>query len=578
MDYIISYQNPTSQYIPIEAKFNVTEDNFVELQFPTWRPGRYERGDFVKNVHGFKVMDENNKKLDSFKVKKDRWKVDCSTTQTITVKYKYYAAELNAGSSFMDEVQLYVNPVNCLIYIDSKQGDPCRVTLDIPDSFEIACGQQFEGKVASFETYHELVDSPFIASANMTHLMFNCKSIDYHLWFQGDVKLDDKKIIQDFKQFTFSQLEKFGSFPVNEYHYLFQIHATKAYHGVEHCKSTVISLGPTYDLMNKLYDDLLGVSSHELYHTWNVKALRPTEMYPYDYSQENYSRQGYVTEGVTTYMGDLFLAESGVKNWNWYKAELEKLLQKHFDNFGRFNYSVAESSFDTWLDGYVAGAPNRKVSIYNEGALLSLVLDAKIRTNSSNKASMHNVMKELYDNFAVKNKGYTERDFQGAVEKYADENLTDFFSKFYYGTDPYESILTEALAQLGLQIKMIKNPLASVDVLGIKCSQQGGKTSVSSLYPGSSADLGGIILKDEIVSINGFRVNNDLDNWTTYFKEDQIDLVICRQGKMMDIMCPNTNKSYFPLYKIEKVKVPSNLQKRVFKKWCGSNWDENLNS
>ncbi|MBK6527068.1 MAG: hypothetical protein IPG07_16880 [Crocinitomicaceae bacterium] len=108
--------------------------------------------------------------------------------------------------------------------------------------------------------------------------------------------------------------------------------------------------------MKEGYDDLLGVCSHELYHAWNVKTIRPADMLPYDYSKENYSRLGYVCEGVTTYMGDLFLAEAGVRDFVWYRKELEKLLQKHFDNFGRFNYSVAESSFDTWLDGYVPRA------------------------------------------------------------------------------------------------------------------------------------------------------------------------------------------------------------------------------
>ena len=574
MQYKISYHQPNKQYIPIEAIFNVEEDNFIDLQFPAWRPGRYERGDFVKNIHSFKVLDDQNKAIEAFKTSKDSWKVDCSRTKTLKVTYYYYAAELNAGSTYMDDQQLYVNPVNCLIYIKNQQNNPCTVQLDIPKQFNIACGKNFKNYAAHFENYHELVDSPFIASPSLLHFNFECKQVDFHLWFQGDVKLKEDQIIKDFKQFAFAQIDNFETFPVSEYHFIFQILPVSAYHGVEHQTSTVISLGPTYNLMGSLYDDFLGVSSHELYHTWNVKALRPAEMYPYDYSTENYSKLGYVAEGVTTYMGDLYLAESGVKSWDWYKNELEKLLQKHFDNFGRFNYSVAESSYDTWLDGYVAGAPNRKVSIYNEGALLSLYVDAKIRTNSNNKASLHDVMKDMYESFAVKGKGYTENDYQTILEKHANENLDQLFENYFNGTHSFEPIITEALEQLGLQLQMDKNPSYAVDILGVKTIISNGNTIISSIYPGSSADLGGLILKDEILSINGFNVKDNLDSWVEYFQDDQIKLIINRMGRTIEVLCPNTSKSYFPVYKITKAKAPSNLQKRIFKKWSGQDWDE----
>ena len=478
MKYTISYENPTSQYLPIEAILEVSDDNFVELQFPTWRPGRYERGDFAKNIHSFKITDENGKKVEFFKITKDSWKVNCDAANQLKITYKYYATELNAGSTFMDDIQLYVNPVNCLVYKTKDQDSQHDLKLNLPAEFQIACGKEFENNAASFSSYHELVDSPFIASASMTHLTFTDSKINFHLWFQGEVKQEENKIIEDLKKYTKAQIEKFEEFPTSDYHYLYQILAVPAYHGVEHSTSTVIALGPTYNLMTSLYDDFLGVSSHELYHTWNVKALRPAEMYPYDYSQENYSRLGYVTEGVTTYLGDLFLAECGVKNWKWYKKELEKLLQRHFDNSGRFNYSVAQSSFDTWLDGYVAGVPNRKVSIYNEGALLSMVIDLKIRTNSSNKASIHDVMKEMYHEYAKKNKGYTERDFKGTVEKHANENLSDFFSNYYYGTHSFEPIVTAALEQVGLEIKMKKNPAFSSNILGVKCLIENKKTII----------------------------------------------------------------------------------------------------
>jgi predicted metalloprotease with PDZ domain len=573
MNYQIEYYQPNNQYIKIEASFEV-ENSLTELVFPSWRPGRYELANFAKNVKGFEVRNENGKRLDFIKITKNKWQVESDDSKEIKVSYFYYASELNAGSTFMDDIQLYVNPVNCLVYIDNQQNEPCQLTVKIPESFQIASGIPFVNNVLTTKSYHELVDCPFIASANMQHETYKLNKIIFHIWVQGEAKMDWKKVKADFIKFTRLQLKDFEHFPVEEYHFLYQILPISAYHGVEHQNSTVIALGPSYDLMNDLYDDFLGVSSHELYHTWNIKAIRPLEMQPYNYENENYSKLGYVAEGVTTYMGDLYLSASNVKSWDWYKSELEKLFQKHFDNFARFNYSVAESSFDTWLDGYVQGAPNRKVSIYNEGAILAFVLDLKIRHNSINKLSLIDLMKQLYDDFGKTNKGYTEQDYISLASKYSKEDLTEFFKKYHYSANAFEPLLSEALFNIGLELNMSPNPNYSERLLGIKSSVVQGKTIVNQIYPSSPCELGGIIIGDEIVSINGFKVSSDLPKWMAYFKDDQIELQVNRMGRIINIICSNTNREYYPIYKIDKVDIPSIVQMRVFRKWCGHKWGE----
>lgn len=574
MNYTISYRNPNSQYIPIEAKIKCESKKEIELLFPAWRPGRYELGNFAKNIHNFLVFDDKGKKLKFKKTKKDAWFVQCGNSKHIVVQYSYFAADLNAGSTFMNDEQLYVNPINCLIYEDSQQNAPCELKLNLPTNFNLACGAPHNKNIIKTKSYHELVDSPFIASANIQHNSYKTKGVIFHLWFQGETKIDWKKILSDFEKFTNSQIEKFGDFPTKEYHYLFQILPHHAYHGVEHLTSTVLALGPGYDLMTLVYDDLLGVCSHELYHAWNIKSIRPKEMQPYNYSEENYSTLGYVCEGVTTYMGDLFLAESLVRDFTWYKKELEKLLQRHFDNFGRFNYSVAQSSFDTWLDGYVPGAPNRKVSIYNEGSLLAFVVDMKIRLSSNNKNSLHNVMQQLYLDFAKKGKGYTDKDYQKTVEAFCGESQEKLFTNYIFGTHPFESILVEAFKTVGLELKMSVNPDFCQSVLGVKILVVEGRTIIKTIAPGGTADLGKLMLEDEVIAVNGFKVNGNLEKWIEYFKDNQIELTINRAGRILNLFCPHTNKSYYPTYTLIKSKAPSNLEKRIFKKWCGSDWDK----
>ena len=164
--------------------------------------------------------------------------------------------------------------------------------------------------------------------------------------------------------------------------------------------------------MNKRYEDLLGVCSHELYHTWNIKSIRPKEMLPYDYTKENYFRTGFVAEGVTTYMGDLMLYNSEVFNWEEFAKTQNQNLERHLTNYGRYNLSIADSGFDNWLDGYKIGAPDRKVSIYPDGALCMLMVDLEIIKYTNGKYSLHTVMKDLYHDVALNKKGYSESDFK----------------------------------------------------------------------------------------------------------------------------------------------------------------------
>ncbi|MBL0096926.1 MAG: hypothetical protein IPP46_10850 [Bacteroidetes bacterium] len=271
---------------------------------------------------------------------------------------------------------------------------------------------------------HELLDSPFFAAKALHHRSYSVNDYVFHIWLYGEARPDWNKILHDFEAFTKVQLEMMHAFPVPEFHFLVLLLPFPFYHGVEHTASTVLALGPGYKLMQKeMYTDLLGVASHELFHVWNVKTLRPKDFVVYDYTRENYSRLGWVYEGFTTYYGDLFLARSGYFNTDEFFSEINQRLQRHFDNYGRYNSSVAESSFDTWLDGYVPGAPARKTSIYDEGCLIALLLDLYIRRSSDGKHALDDLFKQLYHDFAPGGKGYRESDVLRLAISYSDAGV-----------------------------------------------------------------------------------------------------------------------------------------------------------
>jgi predicted metalloprotease with PDZ domain len=579
MHYKISYSIPQRHYIDIECTIENIALPVIEVQLPSWRPGRYELGNFAKNIQSFKVLNSKDQPLSYHKITKDRWEIKTGGDSVVRIIYNYYAAELNAGSTWLDEKQLYVNPINCLLYCDEKLDDPCRLEITVPSDYVLAGAPKvidthtegdFKTYKAMFVNYHTLVDTPFICSNSIQHNLFVLDGVEFNVWFQGECKPDWAKVVGDFFIFINEQFVLFKSFPTERYHFLIQVLPYQFYHGVEHADSTVIAIGPSYQLMKKeLYDELLGVSSHELFHTWNVKNIRPKEMLPYTYHRENYATTGYVYEGVTTYYGDLLLYRSGIFSDADYFKTLTQQIQKHLDNHGRFHYSVAQSSFDTWLDGYVPGVPDRKVSIYAEGCLLAFMADAMIRKQTSNKASLDDVIRALYNDFGKHHIGYTAHDYQTIIEHITGSNWNNFFGQYVEGTTPYNDLLLESLNYFGLELSVIASRRPYESFLGFKILETNNETIVQSIFPGSVAQQAGLGVKDKIISVNGFEVRNNLNDWCNYFWREPFVLTVITEGKTREIKLKPSKTMYYKTYLVMKADRVSDEQSDNYNKWIG---------
>lgn len=570
MKYSVSCPLPHQHYIHIEYSISNVASGKLEVQLPAWRPGRYELGNFAKNVQKWAAYDDKGNVLPSRKLTKDKWLVETNGAKEVVIRYNYYAAEINAGSSYLDESQLYINPVNCFLFVPGRENEPCTISFDLPADYRIATSmKKLSDHVLQAENFEELADSPLIASSSLKHNQFVIDGIEFNIWMQGECRPQWPKIINDFFIFINEQLLMMREFPSNEYHFFFQILPYRFYHGVEHKLSTVIALGPSYKLMkDELYNELLGVSSHELFHVWNVKMIRPVEMQPYDYTKENYSRLGYVYEGVTTYYGDLLLFRSGVfSEFEYFKTVFDQL-QKHFDNFGRSNMSVADSSFDTWLDGYVPGIPNRKVSIYTEGCLLAFVTDIFIRRHTKNAASLDDVMRTLYFDFAKQGRGYDERDYRGIVEHVANASFEELFKNYVYGTKPFEPLLQDALGYIGCRLQSKPSKKYHEANYGIKVTEQpGGAAKIAAVYPDSVADIAGLRVNDEIIAINSMQVKGDLADWAKYFAGQNPKLLVAHGGIVRNVELAQTKEEYYRTYYISKIAHASDDQREAFGAW-----------
>ncbi len=567
MKYAVSYQNPNSHYIDIQVETQSTNRSQVKLQLPAWRPGRYELANFAKNIQKWSAKDQNGNVLLSQKLSKDLWEVECKGTSKVVVDYTYFANDLNAGSTFLDEKQLYMNPVNCLLYdVDNQQAES-QLVLQLPEDYKVAIALPETAKNTFVaKDFDELVDSPFIASPYLKHHSFELSGTIFHLWFQGEFKPDWDLLEKDFVGFTKPQIELFGDFPTKEFHYLFQILPHSAYHGVEHSASTVIALGPSYNVLKRegRYEDLLGVSSHELFHTWNVKRIRPIEMHPYDFSKENYSKLGYLSEGATTWYGDVMLYRGKVFDDAAFFRTFNQILDRHYNNPGSSNMSVASSSYDTWLDGYVMGVPNRKASIYTEGALITFMLDVEIRKLTKNEQSFDDVMCSFYNDYYKNGKGVSEADYKSVVEHFASKNLDVFFSDFINGSKDFSENLEQCMEYFGLEFQMTPSATFHEAYLGVRIFDN----KVITVFPNSHADLAGISVGDEIVILNGFKINDDLSQWLDYFKDAPISMgAFDQHGSAKRIMVTLTEDVYYSKNEVYFVDELTEGQKKNLKAW-----------
>lgn len=454
--YKIFSENPHSHLLNIEMTITDINTPFIDLQLPAWRPGRYELQNFAKNIQRFEVFSEDQNPVHFQKITKDCWRIK-SDNETVTVKIAYFANVQNAGSSFVDTDVMYVNFVNCLPYVEGRINENCEVEILLGQHYKFACGitptlSENTSWIFSAKDYYQIVDCPLLASPYLQSQSYNVHDTEFTVWFLGNYKPNWDKIFDDFRNFTAKQMEVMGDFPEKNYHFVNWILPTAYYHGVEHRNSTMIVLGPDSEGDN-LYTDLLGISSHELFHAWNICKIRPVEMLPYDFTKENYFSTGFVAEGVTTYFGDLFLKQTGIFTLEEYLKELGTTLKRHFEEDGRAFQSLTESSFDLWLDGYVKPIPDRRVSIYQKGAVVALILDLTIRLKTNHSSSLETVMKLMWKRFGKPFIGYSLADYRAITEEVYGESLEEYFEVCISGNTPLEENLNDLLRNFGLEMQ-----------------------------------------------------------------------------------------------------------------------------
>jgi predicted metalloprotease with PDZ domain len=484
------------------------------LKLPRWRPGRYSYADFAAYVNDFEVVDSKKSSQPGQaiiqRVDPYQWEIRCAEgLDELHIQYHFFPNKADAGGSFFDTDLFLLNPINCLLY--SSDLDETSISLSLPDHYQYysQLRQATPGHFIASD-YQELADSPIIGhAASASAVIDTISDKDLQIRFvqvcypgQSPVPLN----MADLKPVMDAQVSMFGDCPVSTYDFLFFPSKKPIRHGVEHEATSLLVMGPPESFTKESFQkSLLELASHEFYHTWNVKCFRPEVFYPYTFDKLPSSPLHYITEGVTTYYGDLMIWKAGTWDIVRWVESINGELRRLYSSPAHLHTSLREASLLSDINGYRdEGLPFRRISFYNKGYLVAMLLDHEIRNRSNQKHSLDDVMRQLYTDFGKGKKGYSEEDFWNIVGDLAPGSWADFFGKYLDGTADMLPALKAIGQQTGLHLKKVPPEDSLTYRYGLICTPSlSSDKEVAYVYPESPAAKAGILPGDVVTVKEG---------------------------------------------------------------------------
>ena len=509
LHYQIEFDDYRQHLVHVTLRF--LADPTQVLSLPTWIPGSYLIREFSKHIESVRAYDEAGRVLKISKFEKNKWRLFNTDHELITVEYDVYAYDLSVRGAYVDQTRLYVNPACLCLGLDGQEHKAVEVEVFLPPElkhFQIATGLASKSLVKGrftlkADNYAQLIDSPF-ELAEQTRFSFEAKGIPHEFVVSGKHAMNIARMQQDIEKICATEISMFGSVPFKNY--TFMTMATgNSYGGLEHPNSTSL-ITPRDDLPktdepeepSADYQRFLGLCSHEYFHSWLVKFIRPENFANYDLNQEGYTSLLWIFEGFTSYYDDLILLRSGVISQESYIKLLKAQIDRYLQNPGREIQSVSESSFDAWVKFYRQdeNSNNAGTSYYNKGCLVALCLDMGLRLRGS---SLDALMRKLYEN-AQNGIQVNERTIVDLCNELTGDDWIEQINHLINTTD--ELPLDQLLPEFGLNYTL-KNDKSLP--LGLKLVDKPEGVLIQSARRDGVAVQAGLSANDVIVAIDGIK-------------------------------------------------------------------------
>lgn len=535
--YHLSFPAPQTHYVEVEATVPTGGREAVELMMPVWTPGSYLVREYARHVEDV-VAQGKGGPLPVTKVAKNRWRVGTGGADPVRVRYRVYGREMSVRTNWIEQdYALIVGAATFLTPPEATAG-AYEVEIALPRGWTTSvtglapAGAPHRYRAPDFD---HLVDSPLLLGRPEVRT-WRFRDREHVLADQGGMGLwDGERAVADLKKLVEVHAEFWGGeLPYDRYVFINVLSGARG--GLEHHNSTVLMHSRWAQGQREDYLNWLRLASHEFFHTWNVKRLRPVELGPFDYEREVHTRSLWIAEGVTAWYDALMVRRAGLSTDGELLDHLSKNIAELKRTPGARVRSVELASHDAWIRFYRPdeNSRNTNVSYYLKGALLAFLLDARIRTATGGARSLDDVMRLAWQRFSGE-RGYDTEAFYAVASEVAGADLGPWFARFAAGTDPLD--FEEALRCYGLRFAEPEQPAAPPAWLGVDTQVRDGRLVVTSVSRDGPAWQAGVNVDDELIAVDDERLPPAAfaDRLKRYRPGKQVSLLLARRDRLQRV-------------------------------------------
>jgi predicted metalloprotease with PDZ domain len=551
--YTLRFPRPQTHYLEVTAQIPALKPQ-VELYMAVWTPGSYMVREYSRNVEAFTATDENGRALAVKKTRKNRWLVEAGSAKTLTVNYRVYANEPSVQGNYVDSGFAIMNGAANFVTLEGDDKRAYEVRLELPAAWKKSVSgltrtSEYAYSVSDFD---QLLDSPIYAGNAPIH-EFVVGGKKHYLVNEGEGPMwDGPASAKDVAKIVAEYSRMWGGLPYDQYVFFNMLIEHGG--GLEHKNSTwmggskwaygnTVVPPPDEDAAprgphrpNRL--GWLGLVSHEYFHLWNVKRLRPVELGPFDYENENYTRSLWLAEGVTSYYGELALGRTKLATRDQVLQAFGGAITALQDTPGRLVTPLEQNSFDAWIKLYHQdeNTQNTAISYYTKGEVAGLLLDAKLRKLTSDSKSLDDAMKLAYERYSGE-RGYTPEQFRATVNEVAGSDLSEWFNAVLDSTKELD--YGDLLDWYGLRFKKpAARPGAPPPLkTGIHTKVDNGRLVVESVVRDTPGEEAGLNTGDEILAVNGYRLR--AEQWPSlldaYKPGEMVKLLVAHRDILQEL-------------------------------------------
>jgi predicted metalloprotease with PDZ domain len=587
ISYELKFERPSTHLLDVTIHAGSLSGGSVEFAIPDWAPGSYYIENYAANVQRFHAHTSEGRELSWRKTDSQTWRIELAGAKAVTVEYQVFANTLQNNIAQYNEHHAFIGGPSLWMYLASGKERPATLSIAVPEGWRVATGMTHTSastfQAANYDTF---VDCPLEIS-DFAEKDFEVLGTKYHVIVDDVIGHKDfTKFVDDLQKAVAAIVPMFQpvagnstqAAPFADYYFFFHVWP-KTGGGLEHLNSTQIDFSTDWDSTEPVpgvgtqYNLKLFVAAHEFFHAWNVKRLRPLPLGPFDYTQMVHTPSLWISEGLTSYYGELALERAGLIAPQQYLDSIGVLITKFEQRPGRSERSIEDTSWDTWFprNGVIQQANNLAntwYSYYDGGQIMGHILDFAIRQDTGDQKSLDDCMRLLYSRYALPKPGFQPGDPIKAASEVAGADVSDLFTRYISGKDPipYEKYFAFA----GIAIE--KKPDASKPWDGLETAKNDddGRAKIRNIIPGSPAEAVGLDQDDIIYALDSRAVDSDAftKGIAAHKPGDTVKITVLRVGEFKEFPVTLAANPY-PAYTLKPMEHPTDQQKAIYNSWLG---------